>query len=293
MKTMSKKKTDTIWIYAFLLPTIVIFIIFYLWAIVTLLYTSFTKWDGANLPVFTGIKNYLKLFKADTFRISLVNLLKWSLLAGTAHVGFGVMIALLLYKKPHGWKFVRTVFMVPNVISAAAWAMIYKFVFNNDFGILNGIIRWFDPKFKVNWFYQSPYAFWAVTFTWVFYAVIVTLLVLGDLMAIPSDIEEAARIDGASGWYMTWKINLPLCRNSIGTGVILSITSRISMYESIALTTRGGPGNDTMNIPLIMVNAINDNNHGYANAASVIMLLLGILTMLLVYRVFRMNDSVY
>ena len=80
-----------------------------------------------------------------------------------------------------------------------------------------------------------------VTFTWLFYAVIVTLLVLGDLMNIPQELNEAAKIDGASGWQLVRHIQLPLCRSAIGTSVICTLTSRISMYEQISLTTQGGP----------------------------------------------------
>ena len=280
------------WIYLFLLPTLTLFVLFYLVPIVTVLLTSFTRWDGFSSPVFNGINNYLRLFRQGSFKIALKNLLYWSMIAAVLHVGFGVMIAFFLYKKPRGWKIVRSTFMIPNVISGAAWAMIYKFIFNNDFGVLNSMIRFVFPSFAVNWFYQSPAAFWAVTFTWLFYAVIVTLVVLGDLMAIPRETMEAAEIDGASGLQLTRYVKLPLCRNAIGTSIILSVTSRVAMYESIALTTRGGPGDDTMGLALILVNNITDYNYGLANATAMIMFVLGILTLLLINRVFRMNEPV-
>lgn len=278
------------WIFLFLLPTLVVFIMFYLMPIVTVLFTSFTRWDGFASPVFSGVNNYLRLFRQSSFLISLRNFMNWSLIAVVGHVGFGVMIAFFLYRKPWGWKIVRSTFMIPNVVSAAAWAMIYKFIFNNEFGVLNTLIRNIVPGFSVNWFYQSPAAFWAVTFTWLFYAVIVTLIVLGDLMAIPKEMIEAAEIDGAGGMQQTRYIKLPLCRNSIGTAIILSITSRIAMYENIALTTRGGPGDDTMGLALILVNNLNDYNYGLANATAMIMFVIGILTLLVINRLFRMSE---
>ena len=281
------------WIYLFLLPSLLIFLIFYLQPIITVFYTSLTKWDGFNTPVFIGLKNYMDMFTNDAFRISLKNILLWSLIAGTLHVGFGVLVAFILYHKPKGWKFTRAVFMVPNVISAAASAMIYRFIFNDDMGILNNIIRKINPDFHIQWFYESPYAFWAVTFTWLFYAVIVTLIVLNDLMAIPEELTEAAKVDGATGWQITRMIHLPRCRNAIGTGVICSITSRVAMYEQIALTTAGGPGDDTMNLPIILVKAIQDMKYGYANANGVIMFILGLIILAIVNRVFKMNESVY
>lgn len=281
------------WVYLFLMPTLVLFILFYLVPIITVFYTSFTKWDGFNQPVFNGIDNYLRLFNIASFRNSLSNLGAWSFIAMTLHVGFGVLVAFLLFQKLRGWKFVRAVFMIPNVISVAAWAMIYRFIFNNDFGLLNSIIRVFDPGFSVNWFFKSPYAFWAVTFTWLFYAVIVTLIVLGDLMAIPKSLHEAADIDGAKGIHKLLYIDLPLCKSSIGTGIIISITSRIAMYEAIALTTRGGPGNDTMNLALILVKSLNDYNYGLANATAMLMFLFGILVIQIINKVLKMGESYY
>lgn len=287
------EKKNYKWIYLFLLPSVAVFLLFYFVPILTIFFTSFTKWDGFNDPAFAGLANYTKMFTNSTFLISLRNLGFWSVIAMTLHVGFGVLVALVLFQKPFGWKFTRTVFMIPNVISMAAWALIYKFIFNNDMGVLNNVIRLAFPNFNVQWFYSSPYAFWAVTFTWVFYAVIVTLLVYNDLAAIPEEINEAARIDGATGWQSLVRIQLPLCRGAIGTGVIASITSRIAMYESIALTTAGGPGDDTMNIPLILVNSILDMNYGYANANGVIMFVIGLLILGLINKLFRMNETVY
>jgi raffinose/stachyose/melibiose transport system permease protein len=182
--------------------------------------------------------------------------------------------------------------MIPNVISGAAWAMIYRFIFNNEFGLLNSLIRTVNPNFNVNWFYESPASFWAITCTWLFYAVVISLVVLADLMAISSDIHEAAIIDGASGFQIMTSIDLPLCRFSIGTSVIMGVTSRIGMYESIALTSRGGPGDDTMSLSLILVRNITDNNYGLANATGMIMLLLGAFIMFMANKVFHMNEPV-
>ena len=280
------------WIYVFLAPTLIMFLMFYLWPILTVVYTSFTRWNGMTSPEWAGAINYQRLFGMKSFLYSLRNLGLWSLIAAVLHTIFGVMVALIFFKTPPGWKFVRTVFMIPNVISGAAWAMIYRFLFNNEFGLLNNIIRVVKKDFNVNWFFESPAAFWAITFTWLFYAVVITLVVLSDLMAISADVHEAAIIDGASGWQITAKIDLPLCRFSIGTSVIMGVTSRISMYEAIALTSRGGPGDDTMSLSMILVKAITDFNYGLANSAAMVMLILGALIMLICNRAFRMNQTV-
>jgi len=282
------------WVYVFLLPTIIVFVMFYLWPIIEILYTSFTQWRGGSRPpVFIGFDNFTRLFQSPSFRAALVNLFWWTVIAIVLHVGFGTLAALILFRKPFGWRFTRSVFMIPNVISVAAWAMIFRSMFDNDRGFINDIVRIFNPSFNVNWLASIPYSFWLVTFTWLLFAVVVTLIVQGDLMAIPSELREAARTDGASDLQIVWRIDLPLCRGAIGTGVILSVTSRISMYESIVLTTGGGPGTSTLNLPILMFNQVRDSHFGYANAMSMIMILIGFMTLLIVSKVFRTNESYY
>lgn len=289
-KYTSNERKNLKWIFLFLFPSILIFLIFNMIPIITIFVTSFTKWDGFNTPQFIGVDNFTRLFQDNTFIISSINLLKWSVLASTVHVGFGVLVAFILYEKPIGGKFTKSVFMIPNVISAAAWALIFKFLFDNEMGVINSFVRIIFPDFNVSWLNSSPYAFWAVTLTWLFFAVIVTLIVLNELLAIPDSLIEAAQIDGATKWDIVRRIQLPMCRKSIGTSVIASITARVAMYEQIALTTSGGPADDTMNLPLMLVNSINNYNYGYANTIGVMMIIFGLVTLVAVNKLFRMND---
>lgn len=292
LKKVSKlKRNDFKWIYLFLLPSILVFVLFNLIPIVTVGVTAFTEWNGFALPSFNGLENFTNLFANRAFWVSTKNLLLWSFLAAVVHVGFGVIIAFILYEKPVGWKFTRSVFMIPNIISGAAWAVIFRFMFDNRMGLFNGIVRIFNPNFDVQWLTVSPYAFWSVTLTWLFFAVIVTLIVLNELLAIPSSLIEAAEIDGATKWQIIFKIQLPMCRKAIGTSVIASITARVTMYEAIALTTNGGPGYDTMNLPLMLVDSITNLKYGTANAVGLLMIVYGIVTLLVVNKLFKMNEE--
>ncbi len=284
-------KTQYLWIYGFIFPGAVVFFMFYFWPILQVFFTSFTKWSGTNTPEYIGFDNYIRLFKSGAFVASLQNLLWWTVIAVVIHVGFGTLVAFVLFRKPRGWKFTRLVFMIPNVISIAAWAIIFRFFFDDKMGFVNKFVRLFNGDFEVAWLAKTPYSFWVVTATWLFFAVVVTLIVQGDLMAIPVDLHEAARIDGASVMQTILRIDLPLCRIGIGTGIICSATSRIAMYESIVLTTGGGPGNSTMNLPVLMVRKILDGEAGYANAMATIMIVIGLVTLLVVNKAFRMNNS--
>lgn len=288
-------KYNRLWVYLFILPTLIVFLTFFLVPAITVFVTGFTEWNGFDAPRFVGIANYKKvLFYDNTFWVALRNLFWWSVYAAVVHVPFGAIVAFILYKKPPGWRFVRGVFMIPNVIALSAWAIIYRFIFSDQVGILNNFIRSIGfPDFHINWFYDAKYGFSAITFTWLFYAVIVTLLVLTDLMAIPKELHEAARIDGASETQINLLINLPLVRGALGTSVILSIIARITMFEAIFLTTKGGPGNSTYNISIMLYDGIISYQNGYANAVATIMIILGIGVLVVATKVFRMNRSAY
>ena len=288
-----KWKREYWFVYAFMIPVMLVFVVFYLVPIFTVVTTSFTEWDGFNEKTFIAFDNYIRLFKTQAFQAGLRNLILWALLAAVVHTGFGVLVAFVLYRQPKGWKFTRTVFMIPNVISVAAWAMILRFGFDDKMGIINRIVRIFNPDFHANWIIEMPYAFWLVTFTWLFFAVMVTLVVMGDLYAIPEDLHEAARIDGASASRIIFSIDLPLCRIGIGTGVILSVTARLGVYEIVQLTTAGGPGYETYSLAMQMVSNIQDYEAGFANAIGTVMIVIGVIMLLVVNKLFRMNESVY
>ncbi len=290
---MKKKNVQYMNIVLFLIPSVLIFVLFYLYPIVLVFVSSFTEWSGTNGMTFIFLDNYIRLFQSKSFLASFSNLLKWTVIAATLHVGYGTIVAFVIHQKPFGYRFTRVIFMIPNVISVAAWAIIFKFMFDNDMGVVNAILRLVNENFNVQWFITPGYAFWAVTTTWLFFAAVVTLLVQGDLEAIPQELYEAAKVDGASTVRRIFSIDLPLCRNALGTAMITSITARIVMYESIQLTTKGGPGVDTMNIPLLMVNKIQEYEYGYANSMAMIMIGVGLVTMIIINKLFKMSEPLY
>ena len=157
--------------------TVVIFAMFYVQPIWTMLWTSFTKWDGFNDPTFNGVSNYVRVFTNSAAAISLKNLLYWSIIAMTLHVGFGVLVAFVLYHHPKGWKFTRAVFMIPNVISAAAWALIYRLFLMIMSACSTAQSARFFPTSTFSGFTPRGRILGG-HFTWLFYAVIVTLVVL-------------------------------------------------------------------------------------------------------------------
>lgn len=278
----------------FLLPTLLLFLFVFAIPLVSMLKTSLFQSTGIKEPVFAGIQNYIQLFTQDrAFKQALINNIIWIVLQSTVHVAFGVAVALVLSRRPRGWKFVRTSFMIPNIISSAALGMLFLNILNPQIGVVNSLIRLFGvADFDQNWYGNSDTAFWAVTACWLLYAGVITLLIQAEISAIPEAMFEAAEMDGVSGWKRDWYITLPLLRNIIGTGVILAATSMIIQFDMIYMTTRGGPDVSTLNLALYYYKTANlENNYGVASAIGGVQVVLGIATVMVINRLFRIGQS--
>ncbi|MCL2163396.1 MAG: sugar ABC transporter permease [Oscillospiraceae bacterium] len=286
-------RVKRVWVPLFLLPTLVIFAAIYVIPIFTVLVTSFFNYTSKAFN-FNGIQNYLELFSGSlrgrTFSKAFQNTIIWVLLQSVFHVALGATVGLMLSRKPRGWKFVRTAYMIPNIISTAALGMVYLNVFDPERGFLNSIIRIFIPDYGANWYVEK--AFMTTTYTWLMFAGLVTILVLADIMSISDDIFEAARVDGATGLMIDFYITLPLLKNVLGTCVILAATSMLKEFELIYMTTNGGPGITTMNLPIMIYKlALTEQNYGMANAIGTITILLGIAIIALINRLFNMGNT--
>lgn len=279
----------------FLLPSVALFLLIYLAPLVLVAVTSFFHWSIGQPLSFAGLENYARAFADEDVRAAVGHTFLWVLLQSTMHVLLGTVLAFILAQKFRGWKALRTICMLPNVISTAALAMILLNVFKTDSGLVNGVISLFTgEKFEWNWYFNSKTALPSVTLGWLLYPGMITILMLAAITSVPDDLIEAARIDGATRWQIQTRIILPMVRNTLGTSVIVAATSMLKEFELIYLTTNGGPGNATLNMPLyIYKTAFNDNNYAYSNAMSVILILLGVLIVYAINRLFRMEESDY
>lgn len=282
------------WIAVFLIPTLLLFTLIYAIPILVIVVTSFSRWNGFNPPAFIGLENYGDLLGDRQFWLAVRNSLLWGLIAAGIHVPFGVAVALILNRRPFGWRFIRSVSLLPNLVPPAALAIIYVFVFNPGIGLANELIRALGfTDFQANWFFEPVTAFFAVTLVWVFYAGVIILITMAELAAIPPELRESAIVDGATESQVDWHIHLPLLRNVIGVGLIIAVTEVFKTFEYVFLTTGGGPGAETMSLGLLIYNLATVRfNSGYANAIGVVLLVMGLLAFVLIARLFRVNESV-
>lgn len=280
------------WVILFLLPSIILFFFVYLFSIGEILVTSFCRWRVGGAISFAGLENYKELFTSGDFFDALKNTLIWVVLQSTVHVAIGVIFALLVTRGKRYSKFFQTIYMLPNVISSAAVAMVFYNLFNPMYGPINKMIQALGfQDFNVNWFGDEKYAFLTVTLTWLPFAALVSILVIAELKAISPSILEAAVVDGASEFQIIWSIKLPMVKNAIGTGTILAASSMLQKFDILTITTNGGPGTRTTNLPLLVYKtAFRDNNFGLANAQGVVLMVVGLLAIGLINKLYRMYE---
>lgn len=286
MNTRNKKG----WVILFIIPCMILFCIVYAAPIVTVLYTSLCEYSVTVKPRFHGFGNFITIFQDEDFLESIKNTLVWVVLQSTLHVTIGFVMALILRRKPHGWKVVRTAYMIPNIIPTAATGVMFTLLLNPSFGVVKSL--WtaigMDASKIPNLFGNSRFAFWTVTMTWILYSGFNTIIFLSEMGAVDPSIYEAARVDGAKPWQMDRYITIPLMKNIFGTCVILASVAMVSQFDIIYMTTKGGPGNSTLNLPIYLYKAATlENNFGKANAVGVVQIVLGLTLVLLIQRLFR------
>ena len=284
-----KIKNKGLWIALFTIPCMLLFALVYAAPIVTVVYTSLCNYTTFSSPEFAGVKNFVTIFGDKDFLVSIKNTLLWVLLQAGFHVTLGLIMALVLRRKPKGWQVVRTAYMIPNIIPTAATGVMFTLLLNPSFGVVKPLWEKLGVNTSQvpNLFGNSRYAFWTVTFTWILYSGFNTIIFLAEMGAIDKEIYEAARVDGAKPWQLDRYITLPLMKNIFGTCVTLASVAMVSQFDIIYMTTKGGPGNSTLNLPIYLYKAATlENKYGKANAVGVVQIVIGISLVLLIQRLF-------
>lgn len=272
---MTAKNKKNLFIFLFLLPTMLAFCFFYLYPIITVFVTSFTKWDYSNLltpEFYTGkelFTNYKYIFNEyPYFWEALKNSMAWALCGVFIQVPIAVLVAIILSRSLPGWKFVRNVYIIPNIISTAAMGLIFLQIYNPRFGVVNQIIQIFNPGFSENILLLPNVNFWAMTFSYILFAGSSTIMILGQIFAIPTEIYEAALLDNITGWKREWYITLPLIKNTLKTVAILSATAGFLLYNEVFFLTKGAAGTKSISF-IIRELAITSSRTQYARANTV------------------------
>ena len=293
MKRKSNYKNFRFAILA-VVPVLVFYFAFYLIPMGMTIITSFFDWSQIKMGGFAGFDNYEKLFHDSVFWTSVKNILIWIAIAVFIHIPMSLLVALLLSAKMKGWKVLRTLYFIPQIISSVAWAAIFMSVYNPSYGLLNGILEAVGlEKVGRNWLFDPKTAWPAVTCTWLFFIGMYSMIMLAELISIPDEILEAARIDGANRFQIARFIKVPLARLVIGTCMIMTVAGGIKCFDSLYIMTNGAPNYKTETLSLYLYQQYSYANFGYANTIGVFLLVLGIVIVSLVMKVLKTNEKIY
>lgn len=293
MKRKSNYKNFRFAILA-VVPVLVFYFAFYLIPMGITIITSFFDWSQIKMGGFAGFDNYEKLFHDSVFWTSVKNILIWIAIAVFIHIPMSLLVALLLSAKMKGWKVLRTLYFIPQIISSVAWAAIFMSVYNPSYGLLNGILEAVGlEKVGRNWLFDPKTAWPAVICTWLFFIGMYSMIMLAELISIPDEILEAARIDGANRFQIARFIKVPLARLVIGTCMIMTVAGGIKCFDSLYIMTNGAPNYKTETLSLYLYQQYSYANFGYANTIGVFLLVLGIVIVSLVMKVLKTNEKIY
>ncbi len=234
-------------IFLYLLPIIVMILCINMTPILYTLYLSFTNNTEFNQTYnFVGLKNYLQLLftsNSDLFYVLGLTVL-YVIVCVALFVLVGTITALALnHPKIKGTAIWMSLLLIPWAAPSAITALIWKFLFNYDFGPINQIGRlFFGAHFGVPWLTNPVAAFAAVVLVnvWLSYPFF-TVVILGALQSVPRELTEAAGADGANAWQAFWLVTFPQLRPAITPITILSAITTFQMFNTVYLITQGGP----------------------------------------------------
>ncbi|MEC0371437.1 sugar ABC transporter permease [Paenibacillus chibensis] len=287
VSTPRLKRKNYTWLY-FLLPSIAIMLLFFIYPILLTFFYSFTNLaltgEAAKELKFVGFDNYARMFQDPTVRVSIWNTLIF--LIGSAVIGqqvLGFLIALLMKHKSKVFRRVIGTVVLAGWVTPEIVCALCLYSFFGDEGTLNAILSFFGIS-AVTWLYTVPMLTIILANIWhgTAFSMLVFQAALDD---VPNEIEEAAVVDGASRLQILFRITIPYIKETITTNMMLVTLQTLGVFGLIYAMTGGGPGTSTTTLPIFMYNqAFVNYQLGYGTAISLLLLLIGIVLSLFYIR---------
>ena len=288
MKVLAKVNKRA-WPYLFILPWIIGFLVFTLGPLVLSFVMSFFDWSITGTPKFRGLGNYIEMFTTDDQVLKSLSIsLKYAAIFVPLNMIIALVLAMLISQPVKGAKFFRTIFYIPAVISGVAVSIIFGWLLNGNYGVINYLLSCLGID-GPQWLVDPKWAIIAVIFASAFGVGSMMLIFYTDIKNIPIDLYEAAAIDGAGPARQFFSITLPMITPTILFNLITSIISSFQQVTLVMLLTNGGPMKSTYFYGLMTYNnAFKFHKLGYASANAWVMF---IIILLLSALVFKSSDT--
>jgi raffinose/stachyose/melibiose transport system permease protein len=290
----SRRSRDRLVIILFLLPAIILFLLFVIYPIIRSVYYSTFDWKGLSAPVDNiGLENYRRILTDEVFLKSVKNVVIIIVLSLALQLPAAIVLATIVGRDLPGRAVFRTIFFLPYVLSEVNAAIMWMLLYNPnpDRGFINGVLVQLGLN-SVNWLADMNVVLIAVfiTLTWKYFGFHM-LLYLTGLQNIPREVEEAARIDGANSFQSFFSITLPLLGSTIKTSVQMSVLGSIQQFILVWIMTKGGPVNASEVMATYMYRfGFVRFQFGYGSAVAIIMFLICVIFSLIYRRLTRQPD---
>lgn len=274
----AQRRRESLMAFGYLVPALAVFAVFIFWPLVKSVLLSVQGTDIIGNPSgFVGFVNYARLFSDPDFLQVLWVTLAFTVLTVFPSIFIALLVALLLQGRIRGVRFFRTAFALPFAFSVATASVIFGVLYNPASGVLNGLLSYVGID-KVHWLTDPDLALWSVAGATVWMQLGYNLLVISaGLGALPEDVLEAARLDGASGLRLQRSIIMPLITPQLFFLVVVGTIHALQSFGQIKILTVGGPEGTTTTLVYSIYEqafANNNSNYGYASAQAMVLLLI-------------------
>lgn len=271
------------WVYAS--PWVVGFLLLTAGPMIFSLVMSFTNYNMFNAPSFVGLDNYRRMIRIDDLVLkSLWVTTKYALMSVPLNLTFGFFLALLLNQKIFGLGIWRTIFYLPAVLSGVAVLILWILLLNPDFGMINSLLRGIGIQ-GPRWLGAPEWALPSLVLMGLWGAGQGMLIYLAGLQGIPTELYEAATVDGANDWHKFFKITIPMMSPVIFFNLVMGIIGALQTFESAYIMTNGGPAWATYFFMLhLYTTAFEELRMGYACGLAWVLFVYILLWTLLIFR---------
>lgn len=273
----SRHKIDVTAVF-FIAPAFLLFTLFIIVPTIASVYYSFTSWDGVNpLVKFVGLANYKEIFTSLRFGNALKNTILLTVFISLLENAIALVLALIVDHVRWGKNFFRSAFYVPVLISGIVSGFIWKIMYNYNFGAINSILDAIGAgNLRQDWLGNPSLTLIMVGVVLIWKgAGYYMIIYLASLQSVPTDIVEAAQIDGASAWQRFVAITLPMISGAFTINFTLSLINGLKVFDQISVMTDGGPGFTTETIVYLLYKVgFNEGRQGFGTAVGIVLLFL-------------------
>lgn len=273
-----KARKDIVDGYLFLLPSLIIFGLFMVYPLIYGFIISLYQWNGVGAKIYIGVQNYVTLFKDPLFWQALWHNVIIAVVVVSGKIVFGLLLALLLTGKFRGVAVYRTIYFLPMIMSAVAVGLLWSYIYNFNFGLINNGLRALGvPMDKLpTWLGDSSTALPSLMIVEIWrWAGYHTVIFIAALQGIPNELYEAARVDGATLFKKHWYVTLPQLKSTILLNVVLCLIGAFGTFDLVYVMTNGGPNRSTETILTYMYKqAFVGDRFSYASAIAYVAFLI-------------------